>query len=201
MGRPKEHGERTRAALLAAAAEILGREGAAAVTVRRVADHVGTSTRAVYSVFGDKDALLRELFRLIAETMRRHHEAVPVDAADPLAEIPRLALAYRAAALDQPHLYDFYLGRVPPELKFEEDDIALAWRSFERVLDAVRRCVESGRFPGHEPEAVGLQLWALVHGLAALELRGFLGDETAAKAHWHNAITAAITGYQRPPLQ
>ena len=109
MGRPREHGEAERAALLAATAGIIGAEGAAAVTVRRVAAAAGVSTRAVYSLFGDKDGLLRGVFTVIAETMRRLHEAVPV-ADDPVTEIRPLALAYRAGALEQPNLYEFYLG-------------------------------------------------------------------------------------------
>ena len=40
MGRPKEHGAQTRAALLAAAAELLHAEGPSAVSVRRVENGV-----------------------------------------------------------------------------------------------------------------------------------------------------------------
>src|SRR6476646_3275351 len=100
MGRPKEHGTRTREALLAAATEILGHEGAGAVSVRRVAERAGTTTRAVYVPFGDQQGLLRALFQVAAETMRRHHEAVPVDE-DPLRELMALPGAYRAAAREQ----------------------------------------------------------------------------------------------------
>src|SRR5215813_4673797 len=109
MGRPREHGATERAALLEAAAGILGAEGAAAVTVRRVADEAGTTTRAVYALFGDKDGLLRALFVVAAETMRRHHEAVPVQD-DPIQELMALAGAYRLAALEQPHLYGLFIG-------------------------------------------------------------------------------------------
>jgi AcrR family transcriptional regulator len=76
MGRPKEHGVQTRTALLTSAAAIMHQEGRGAVTVRRVADEVGTTTRAVYSLFGDKEGLLRELSVDVAETMLRHHDSV-----------------------------------------------------------------------------------------------------------------------------
>src|SRR5215467_13631488 len=143
MGRPREHGATERAALLEAAAGILGAEGAAAVTVRRVADQVGTTTRAVYSVFGDKDGMLRELNHIAAETMRRHHEAVPV-AEDPVTEFPALALAYRDAVLEQPNLYEMWIASIstpgPPPYP-PDSDAALTYRSHERVLDTVIRCV------------------------------------------------------------
>ncbi len=198
MGRPREHGERTRAALLAAASGLLAAEGPRAVTVRRLADEVSTTTRAVYALFGDKAGLLRALFRLAAETMRRRHEQVPVTD-DPVAEMVELALAYRAAAREQPNLYALYFGCIVPKDQLGDDDRALAYRSFARVLASVRRCVETGRFPGHDPTTVGMQLWALVHGLASLELRGFLGDEQIAAQHWHGAVTAALLGYQTAP--
>jgi hypothetical protein len=36
-----------------------------------------------------------------------------------------------------------------------------------------------------------MQLWALVHGLASLEVRGFLGPEPAALARWDDAVAAS----------
>src|SRR5262249_643633 len=57
MGRPKLHGEATAGALLETAERIVDSEGLEALTVRRVAEGAGTSTRAVYSVYGSKDGL------------------------------------------------------------------------------------------------------------------------------------------------
>src|SRR5512146_2995708 len=159
MGRPREHGEAERAALLQAAAGVLGSDGPAAVTIRRVAQEAGVSTRAVYSLFGDKDGLLRELFAVAAQTMTRHHEAVPAGR-DPVTEILPLALAYRAGALEHPSLYEFLIGGLPSAGRPAPtaQDLALSWRSYERVLDTVRRCVACGRFPGRDPRGVTMQL-------------------------------------------
>src|SRR5215469_4916387 len=198
MGRPREHGAETRAALLKTAAALVTSEGVDAVTVRRVATESGTTTRAVYSLFGDKEGLLQALFKEITDSMRRHHFAVPVRP-DPVAEIAELALAYRAAAREQAALYPLYLGAGPQNLGPSTEDIAEALASQERVLDAVRRAVDSGRFPGRIPEATVVQLWSLVHGLASIELCGYLGDEQQAARHWNDAVTAALVGYQQPP--
>ncbi|HET7017489.1 MAG TPA: TetR/AcrR family transcriptional regulator [Streptosporangiaceae bacterium] len=198
MGRPREHGTATRAALLTTATALLSSEGVDAVTVRRVAAETGTTTRAVYSLFGDKDGLLRALFGEIAETMRRYHLAVP-EREDPVAELAELASAYRAAAREHPDLYPLYIGRAAYSLRPTAADIAHSFTSFERVEDAVRRAVKSGRFPGRAPEAIVVQLWSLVHGLASIELSGFLGDEDQAAARWRDAVSAALTGYQQAP--
>lgn len=199
MGRPKEHGELTRAALLAAAGELLYADGAGGVTVRRVAEKVGTSTRAVYSLFGDKDGLLRALYRDVAETMRQHHEAVP-ERDDPVAEIPDLALGYRAAGLQRPNLYELWFAAIRhANATLNEQDAVLGRRSLERVRDTVRRAVAQGRFPGRDPDEVVSQLFAMVHGLTSLELAGLLGDRAAASRTWKHMVAALLDGLQQPP--
>ena len=61
MGRPKQHDDATREALLAAAENLVERGGIGALSVRAVADEIGTTTRAVYSTFGSKEGLLAAL--------------------------------------------------------------------------------------------------------------------------------------------
>src|SRR5215468_1570122 len=185
MGRPREHGAETRAVLLKTAAALVTSQGVDAVTVRRVAAESGTSTRAVYSLFGDKEGLLRALFNDITESMRRHHFAVPVRD-DPVAEIVELAFAYRAAAREHAALYPLYLGRAPHNLRPTAEDIAGAFESQERVLDAVRRAVGAGGSPGRGQGAIAAQLGARVHGRAPIDLPGYPGDGRQAARHWRD---------------
>jgi AcrR family transcriptional regulator len=198
VGRPRQHGEQTRAALLAAAAELLHQQGRSAVTVRGVADAVGTTTRAVYSLFGDKEGLLRALSVDVAETMRRRHEEIP-ERADPVAEIVELAFGYRTAALEKPNLYAVFIDEVRGDADPADPVFALVYRSFERVLQTIRRCLAAGRFPGRTEFDVGRCLFAQVHGLASLELRGILGDEQAATQVWRSSVEAVLAGLQTPP--
>ncbi len=58
MARPREHDEGTREALRDAAERLFAEAGPDGVSVRSVAAEVGTTTRAVYSLFGSIDALL-----------------------------------------------------------------------------------------------------------------------------------------------
>jgi AcrR family transcriptional regulator len=197
MGRPPEHDEHTRDRLLAAAARLLRDEGTSAVSVRRVAQEADTTTRAVYSLFGDKEGLLRGLYHEAAETMRRHHEEVP-ESDEPLMEITALALGYRRAALEHPHAYGMFMGMVPGFHATQEDRV-LATRSLRRVLAALTRFVDAGVFPGRDPRALGMQLWAQVHGLATLELQGHLGSRRQAEQRWRDAIAAHVWAYSQPP--
>ena len=61
MPRSKIHDEALRVRLLDAAGALLAAEGPDALSVRRIATEVDTSTTAVYSLFGGKPGLLRAL--------------------------------------------------------------------------------------------------------------------------------------------
>jgi AcrR family transcriptional regulator len=195
MGRPKEHGEETREQLLDTAARLLSAEGAAAVTVRRLAAEVGTSTRAIYSLFGSKEGLLTALFRRAAETFVRLHDAVPV-ADDPLDELLPLGLAYRQSALEQPHLYGLLFGAAVPGFRPSEEDMRYAQRSQFRVVDTLERAAKRGEIT-RDPWKIADEGWGLVHGLASLELMGCLGPPEAAEAIWLGALRTMEAGLRQ----
>ena len=197
MGRPKEHGEDTREALLEAAERLLADEGPGAVTVRRVADEVGTSTRAIYSVFGGKEGLYSALFRKAADTFRRLAEAVPRQS-DPVDELIPLGLSYRQSALAEPNLYGLLFDRAVPDFVPTGEDLQFARRSQERVLDTVRRCADAGVLPASDAEATFNALWGVVHGLASLELIGCFGPPEAAEVVWRSALPTFVRGLTLP---
>jgi AcrR family transcriptional regulator len=199
MGRPKEHGEETRERLLETASRLLAEEGANAVSVRRLADEAGTSTRAIYSLFGSKEGLLSAMFRRAADTFVRLHDAVPV-ADDPLDELIPLGLAYRQSALEQPHLYGLLFGGAVPGFRPREEDVQYAQRSQFRVVDALERAARKGLLVG-DPWQVSNEGWGLVHGLASLELMGCLGPPEAAEAVWRGALATTLAGLRQMASQ
>jgi AcrR family transcriptional regulator len=191
MGRPREHDEDTRQALLAAAAHVMDSEGVPALTARRLADEAGVTTRAIYSLFGGMDGVLTELFRFGAEDMVARHEAVP-RAADGAEEILPLALAYRAGARARPESYSLIYERCAPNFRPPEEAVALLWRCNTRVEDAVRRALALRGMPTRDAERITRGLWGTVHGHASLELRGMLGPPRRAEAVWRCTITAIV---------
>ena len=78
MARPRNHDDRTAAALLDAAELIVARSGPHALSVRDIADEIGTTTRAVYSVFGSKGGLLAALARRAFGFLRDALDELPV---------------------------------------------------------------------------------------------------------------------------
>ena len=101
MGRPRHPPERTAAALLDAAERIVEAEGVAALTLRHVADAAGTTTRAVYSVFGAKDGLLVALGVRAFDLLGTNVRAAPTTD-DPAADLVEAGLVFRRFAVSTP---------------------------------------------------------------------------------------------------
>jgi AcrR family transcriptional regulator len=197
MGRPKEHGEATRDALLARAGALLQSEGPGALSLRRLAADTETTTRAVYSLFGGKLGLLSAMYREMGETLTRLHAAVP-ERPDIVDELMDLCLAYRRSVRRYPTLYPLLFGDVPGFVPSAQDR-AEARRGFVRVLSTLERGIADGLFAGRTAEDMGYELWALVHGLASLEIRDALGKPKQAERRWLDATRNLITGFAEAP--
>lgn len=165
-------GEELRVALLDAAGRLLTAEGPHALSTRRLADAVGTSTQAIYTLFGGKDGLVRAMYREGFVRLMAQMEAAGTSA-DPLADLFKLGLAYRAAALASPHLYDVMMARPVAEFVPSEDDRVTGRATLDALADAVRRTIDAGAVRG-DVDAIALHLWIATHGFVSLELAGYL---------------------------
>ncbi len=169
MARPKLHDDALRIRLLDVAATLLTTEGPDALSLRRLAAAAGTSTSAVYALFGGKPGILRGLFIEAFTRFAAHLDTVsPSD--DPLADLLALGHAYRASALADPHLYSVMFGSPVPGFEPAPEDYAHAEATFAPVLDTVRRAVAAGQLRDADPALIATALWANVHGLVSLEL-------------------------------
>lgn len=166
--------EAMRTALLDAAAQLLHDAGPGALSVRRLAADVGTSTQAIYTQFGGKPGIVAALYR---EGFTRLETAMrAVNASDdPVERLRALGRAYRAAALENPHFYDVMFGRAVPGFECDDDDRAHGLRSFLLLVDAVQLALDAGRLRGRADE-IAAHLWICVHGHTSLELHGYAGD-------------------------
>lgn len=196
MPRPKIHDDALRTTLIDAAGATITAEGYSALSLRRLAADAGTSTTAVYSLFGGKPGLLRELYREAFRRFAEHLNQVrPSD--DPVDDIVRLGHAYRASALDDPHLYAVMFGPRGPVQEPDEQVAAEAAETFNPLLDAVRRAVDSGAFRPLDPALIATALWAGVHGLVSLELGRFLPPQAGAPADvFETAVRTGVDAWR-----
>lgn len=196
MARPKLHDEALRIRLLDTAAALLSSEGPDALSLRRLAAEAGTSTSAVYALFGGKPGILRALFIEAFTRFGAHLDKV-TPSGDPLTDLLALGHAYRASALADPHLYAVMFGSPVPGFEPAPQDYAHAKATFTPLLDTVRRAVAAGLLRNTDPELIATALWANVHGLVSLELRGAIKVGAVASGElFEAAMRATLSGWQ-----
>ena len=109
IGRPREHDERTAAALLAAAERLVQDGGPDAVSIRAVASAVGTTTRAVYSLYGSKQGLMDALAVHAFDLLRDGVSQLPATQA-PVDDLVEAGLIFRRFAVEHPSLFRIAFG-------------------------------------------------------------------------------------------
>jgi AcrR family transcriptional regulator len=194
--RPRTHDEALRVRLLDRAGVLLSTEGAAALSLRRLAADVGTSTTAVYSLFGGKPALVRELFVEAFHRLGTHLLDVP-PTGDPGEDLIQLGLAYRNSALADPHLYPIMFANIFPGFEADHQVVQEAIEALTPLIDAIRAGIAGGVFLDVPADTVMMACWGLAHGLVSLELNGYTPDELDLGAAYEHALRASLAGWRR----
>lgn len=194
MPRPKIHDDQLRVRLLDRAGELLSAEGPHALNLRRLAADVGTSTTAVYTLFGGKPALLRALYREAFDRLGERLAAVP-RTEDLTHDLLRLAWAYRECALADPQLYSIMFTRSIPRATPPERAIVESTATINPLRDRILTAVDEGMSLAAPAEVVAICLWATMHGLLSLELTGRVPPELDVERHFDEAVRAAIRGW------
>ncbi|NNC12568.1 TetR/AcrR family transcriptional regulator [Planctomonas sp. JC2975] len=152
MSRPPSYDDALRSRLLAATAERVATQGPDRVSLREVAGDAGTSTSAVYSLFGGKQELLTAV---IVDGFASFTAAQL--AAEPQG-LRALGLAYRSWAKENPALYRLMFGG------------ALAGYEGHGSNDALGPLIRTLAARGAlDPLGAALTVWAHVHGAVSLE--------------------------------
>lgn len=203
VGRPRVHDEETRAALRAAAERLVAEGGAAAFSVRAVAEEAGTSTRAVYTLFGSKDGLLVDALAQGAFDFLVNAIDELVETDDPVADLVAVgASAFRRLVLEHPALYRVAFQRVVPGFRAGPEVTEARERSLSRLLAKVQRVADAGLLGGKSVRDAAVEFNAMAEGLANSELRGTVlsilpaGEEERS---WREAFTTLVRGFNSSP--
>jgi AcrR family transcriptional regulator len=198
VARPKLHDDALRVRLLEQAVRTLSEDGPEGLRLRKLAADVGTSTTAVYSLFGGKPGLLDALFDEAFTRFGRRLAEVEFRG-DARTDMMALGLAYRANALAEPHFYQVMFGPVGGAVTPSPESRTRAEGTFEPLVEAVRRAIDAGQIRDADPTLVATTMWATVHGLVSLELRGLL-PEAAGEATeiYRQTLRAMGEGWATP---
>ncbi len=165
--------EKVRGKILAAARELIVREGYESVSMRKIAAEVHYTAMALYRHFSDKETLIRELCLEDFLTLRQAMDRIATDP-DPIARLKRMGLAYVDFALEFPNQYRLlFMTPLPREAHVEavvaehpEVD-CYAW-----LRDTVAEAIAAGRFrPGFaDSDLISQTFWAGLHGIVSLQI-------------------------------
>ena len=177
-------GQATRDDVLAAARTLLGEEGPAALSVRRVASAVGVSRQVVYSRFGSMAGLLEALFTDGFERLAVQADAVPgvPGTEDHLLSLMR---AYRAHAHAHPAVYGLMFEGSVAGFSPSASALERSRRSFQTIVRAASAWLDRNARPTDSKVSVAVSLWCGVHGIVSLERVGHLPPELAEQELTH----------------
>ena len=199
MGRPRGHDERTRAALLAAAELIVAEGGPGALSVRAVAARAGTSTRAVYSLFGSKDGLLVQALARGAFEFLYAEIAKLEETEDPAADLVDVGvLVVRRLVREHPALYRIAFQRIVPGMEAGPELTAARQRAWHQLVGKLERLEAAGLLGDTSAADAAVAFNAMMEGLGNAELRGAvlrLLREGSEEQAWRDALMTLVRGF------
>jgi AcrR family transcriptional regulator len=197
VARPREHDEATRAALRAAAERLVAEGGADALSVRAAAAEAGTTTRAVYSLFGSKEGLVAAVAQTAFEYLYDEIDRLPVTD-DPAADLIAIGTkVVRRLALEHPGIFRIAFQRIAG-LHADPGLVAARERAWVQLQAAVQRLQHAGLLGTKPVPNAAREINAMWEGLANAELRGEVlrimpkGEEDQA---WLDALTTVVRGF------
>lgn len=178
--------------IVASARALYFERGPEAVTMRGVAERVGVTATALYRHFADKDAILREVMgegsRLLGSHLFRALEAPTA-----LDRLRATADAYLEFAASQPQAYRALFE--PGAQEAEDGPVHRQRGAVRRFLrDRVREAMAAGVLLEGDPDGVSTTMWALLHGLASLQMAGIVRTDTLRE----RALTSLLHGIVNP---
>ncbi|SDB80884.1 DNA-binding transcriptional regulator, AcrR family [Raineyella antarctica] len=191
MGRPRQHDEKVAEALLDAAESRVAAEGVDSLSLRAVAAGADTTTRAVYTLFGSKDALVGAL-GVRAMRLLEAEALTMTPTADPAADLVEAGLGFRRFALGRPALFSVAFHRAsakawPPFREVSVDTFSHLQQRFEPLA-------AQGLLGDRTIPEAALQFDALCEGLAWVELRGNRLTPDP-ETFWRRSIAALVAGF------
>ncbi len=170
--------ELLRRTVLEAASHLLVEQGPAALTVRKIAQELGCSTKIIYTMFQGKDGLSDALYIDGCERLRLTLEAVP-DEENTAALLYRLGQAYWDFALANSSYYKVLFCEAIPGFQPSTNSIHMAGGAFVRLLRVLERAQERGELFETDPWIAAKILGASAHGVVSLLLLGHLEKDLA----------------------
>ncbi len=162
----------TAESILAAARDLLDREGVAAVAMRPVAEKVGITPMAIYRHFADRASLLNAVANAGFEDLAAQLASIHLKG-DVEHRLLQVGEVFLDAALQSPNLYEL-MFLVPREgaRVYPRDFKARRSPTFNPTVNILEDAMRDGQLQSDDAVEIAFELSALSHGLIVL----YLGD-------------------------
>ena len=191
MVRHKIYPDDLRERLIAAALERLRTHASEQVSLRELAAQCDTSTNAIYSIFGGKDALIAAVIELARAELL--DQVVLFDELDESLDVFGAAgRRYRAWARRQPDLYRLIFEGGGP-IALREEDMA-------RVLVVLESLMVKGVLRRTDPTALVITVWSSLHGFTLFELNRWPDGSEEADRYFALAQQQMAQGLLTPGM-
>ncbi|GAB3389214.1 TetR/AcrR family transcriptional regulator [Lysobacter fragariae] len=170
-----------------AARALFERDGAQAVSMRRVAQACDLSAMAIYRHFPNREALLKRISDDSFDEISRHWLARN-RGGDALSRVIALQRIYLDYALSHPHLFDHaFSARRSDARRYPDDFRAGLSPTLSVAAEAVAEAMQAGLLRKDDAWDVAMTLWAHTHGLVALYRAGRFSLEEAPFRRFYDA--------------
>jgi AcrR family transcriptional regulator len=194
------HDDETRAALRAATERVVSESGVGAFSVRGVAREVGTTTRAVYSLFGSKEGLLVDAMAQTAYAFLADGMDALGETDDPVEDLVAVGLpVFRTLVLEHPAPYRIAFQRITPGFRAGPEVVEARERAYAGLRRRVGRVADAGLLGEKSVVEASWEFNAMLEGLANWELRGTVFRSVAAGEEeriWRQALLTVIRGFR-----
>lgn len=183
--------------ILQCARDLFLTEGAAGLSMRKVASAAGISATAIYRHYEDRQALL---FAVADEGFRRFGLELyrGLEGADPMARLVLTGEGYVRFALQNPAYYRvIFMSDTRAISHFAAESQRRFRPTLQFLVDRVRECQDGGLLAAGEPHGLSLSIWAQCHGLVSLWLDGHLkslAEPRAFEAFFLHSVRAMLRG-------
>lgn len=195
---PYHHGN-LKESLVETALEMIDKEGLESVTLRDLAQRLGTSRTAIYRHFDSKEALILGVIQKGYEQLDLMFTPIFQDTTLSVAvRFERMGRAYLDFAIAHPNLYRLLFG---DKYRQEREEICdykdeNQATGLYALIGLLIEAQEEGIIARENPMIQAATVWASIHGLASLLIDGHLMMSDNMEAIYEYSIGVLLKGFQ-----
>jgi AcrR family transcriptional regulator len=186
--------EEVRSSILQTARDIAATSGWSAVTVRKVAEHIGYTAPIIYEHFGSKDEMLTQILKEGYELLCNAVVEAAGQHEDSYERMHAMAVAYWDFAHESPELYRLMYGM---EAAFDTKAAELyAAPLLAFTIQEFTRYVPERATPD-KVHVIAVEAWSILHGLTSLDISGYVTKFTDGRTVFETLLPDMLYALKR----